>query len=136
MKLFRILINAFIFPFLVFVFHILLYFLGIYELYAWIDIPMHFLGGFSIAFTYIYLTGFLYRENIVERLPFLIFFVFIISLVSLTAVLWEFFEFGIDIAFNLDTQKGVKDTLGDLLFGLIGGSFGFLLFKRYPKARR
>jgi len=133
MKLFRRLIGAFIFPVLVLTLHVFLYLLGIYESYTWMDIPMHFLGGFSAAFTYMFLIDILRHENLMGKMHFLVYFIFVISLVSLTAVLWEFFEFSLDMLFEAYNQKGLGDTLGDILIGLIGGIVGFFF---HPNARR
>lgn len=74
----------------------------------------------------------MYASRYLSPLPLAFFFVFVLSFVALIAVLWEFFEWGIDVVFRSATQGGLEDTLGDLFFGLLGGFFGFF----YPNARR
>ena len=123
MKLFRRLIGAFIFPFLVLILHVFLYLLGIYEVYTWMDIPMHFLGGFSAAITYMLLIDILHHENLIGKMHFLVYFIFIISLVSLTSVLWEFFEFSLDVMFNAYNQKGLDRAR--LRYPVVGSTIWF-----------
>ena len=121
--------NIFSFPIIVFAIHLLLLFFGFYEMYEWIDIPMHFLGGFSVLNSYLKLLSIFEQNNLVGKIDKFVLFVFMISLVTLTAVLWEFGEFAIDALFNVKTQIGVSDTMGDLFFGLFGGICGFLFYK-------
>ena len=125
---FSYLIKAFLFPIMVLVIHAFIYFLEFYEKYFWIDIPMHFLGGLSVALMFMMIITDLNKRNIVEDLQLSVLFIFVISFVSLAAVLWEFFEFGMDSIFLIGFQGGLRDTLADLFFGLIGGLAGFLTF--------
>jgi hypothetical protein len=50
--------------------------------------------------------------------------------------LWEMAEFSVDILFGKDTQKGLIDTMWDLVYDLLGGlviaSFG-MIYVRYSK---
>ena len=127
-------LKAFLAPVIVLLIHIILLFLGLYSDYEWIDIPMHFLGGFAVAITFVLLLKLLQEKKLFGRSHWLVFFVFIISLVCLIAVLWEFSEFILDKITHFNIQLSVADTLSDLLFGLLGGIFGFAVF--YPKALR
>ena len=121
-------------PIAVLVIHFFILFIGVYNVYPDVDIPAHFMGGFSAAWSFVLLFKFAYEEKLIGEMNPLVFFVFVVSLVSLTAVLWEFFEFGLDTFFNLHTQLSLRDTMGDLFFGLVGGVCGFLYI--YPKALR
>ena len=127
-KFLRIL-SFFIFPACVFVFS---NFIGMvfdaYLIYPWIDIPMHFLGGLSIAFTGTLFFNFFKEEGFIGiNRRFLSVFL-IVALVSLTAVLWEFYEFLMFYFFGILMQPSLNDTIGDLFMGLLGGLFGAWVF--------
>ena len=130
MNLIKKTIIVFSFPIMVFVIHLLLLFFGFYTRYEWIDIPMHFLGGFSVLTSYLKLLNIFERKKLVGKIDKLILFVFMISLIALTAVLLEFGEFMIDLLFDAKTQIDVPDIIGDLFFGVVGGICGFLCFYR------
>ena len=129
MNLFRKILLAFVFPICVLVLHILLFFAGFYDYYPLLDVPMHFLGGFSVAFTYLLLYDFI-GLKLKNKI------VFIILLIFLTAIAWEVFEFSLDNIFGFHTQNGRRDTLWDVIFGLVGGACSLLTFRNYPKALR
>ena len=116
------------FPIVVFIIHLFLFYFNFYLIFPWLDIPMHFLGGFSIALSY---TSFLFNMH-VKKLAHLrkdLFFLFVISFVALTAMLWEFLEFGLDISLNLNSQMGLVDTILDMFLGLAGGVTYIFLIK-------
>ena len=107
-------------PFSVFVFNYILFFLGTYDVLEWIDIPMHFFGGVSVAIA-LFLTlnyfeemGFLYLNKISK-------IVFLVSMVALIAVLWELYEFSLEYLTGFNFQGNLNDTMSDLLLGLLGG---------------
>jgi len=120
-------IKIFIFPILVLAFHMLIVPLNFYVFYPWIDIPMHFLGGLSVCLSYLALLKEARKEKYLGEMKKFVLFVFIISMVAITAVLWEFFEFSIDLIFKTQAQGGLADTMSDLFFGLVGGITGFFL---------
>lgn len=126
---FREFFKAFIFPIIVFFIHLFLFYFNFYLTFTWLDIPMHFLGGFAMAFTYFSLVRILQREGYLGKMHPFILFLFIISLVTLIAVLWEFAEFIADFFLNASVQMGLVDTMLDFFMGLVGGAFGF--FFRY-----
>ena len=110
-------------PALVFVSHMILWHgVGGYEAFPPLDVPMHLFGGLAIAFflwtaySIAARTGFFGLPNTTA-----------IAMLTLTsamasAVLWEFAEFLSDSYLGTNTQKGLEDTLLDLLLGLLGGS--------------
>jgi len=104
------LIPCFFLPLIVFLIHIfILGPLNLYSIYSWIDIPMHFFGGASIAYAAICV---LKRcKNEIEIKDKFVHIIIIVSFVALIAVLWELAEFllGFDLA--------LKDTLFDLFMG-------------------
>ena len=121
------LLKVFMFPMLILAIHFVIGYNGFYDLYTWIDIPMHFLGGFSVAVTFILLVGYLREEFGMGRIKGNLFLVVIIG-VLLTAILWEFAEFFSDFFFGFNSQQGIGDTLGDLFFGVFGGILGYVVY--------
>ncbi|MDD4761610.1 MAG: hypothetical protein PHZ25_01105 [Candidatus Pacebacteria bacterium] len=91
---------------------------------SWLDIPMHFLGGFFIAVFFLWI-----RKNLpflVGKNNFFVDFIIILGFVALIGVLWEFFEYFLDYFFANRgvmplSQVSLQDTLGDLFFDLVGG---------------
>jgi hypothetical protein len=86
---------------------------NLYTIYDWIDIPMHFIGGISIAYSCILVFRRCEDEIIIRDK--LVNIIIIIALVGLSAILWEFAEFsrGMDLE--------LRDTLFDIFMGLLGG---------------
>lgn len=125
--LFSKIIKTFKFPAVILLIHLILIYFNLYSIKEWIDIPMHFLGGFAVAFTYRSILKILQKNNYLGKINNLILFIFIISLVALTAVLWEFAEFIMDFIFKFNAQASLEDTMLDLFLGLVGGLAGFLI---------
>ena len=108
-----------------------------YWTFPWLDIPMHFVGGFWVAITLVYLDS-RFNLSLFKEKNFFLNLLIIVSFVALIGVFWEFFEFIYDFFSNGDTyansieglkvaQQGLKDTIGDLFFDLVGGTvFVFL----------
>lgn len=93
----------------------------IYYLVPWIDMVMHTLGGLLISFFVISLLfvrelfGFAHKHHGMVILTTL-------SMVLLVGLGWELFEVFFDL--TAITRIDMIDTLSDLFFDLIGGSFG------------
>lgn len=115
-------------PIAVLVFHFVIFSQGVYESYPWVDIPMHFMGGFSAAISLLGFGSYLMERKLMGKLDKVALFFFAISMVALIAVLWEFMEFGLDFIVDFKTQLSLKDTIGDLFMGLIGGVFGYFAY--------
>lgn len=121
---------------LVFAVHVIA--LGAFDAYsriAKLDLFMHFIGGAVMAF-------FLHRTSInasligvigplhpiTQRL-------LVFTATCTVALFWEFAEFIADQTLGIHSQAGLEDTLGDLVFGVIGaGAFilSSFVFVRYP----
>ena len=110
-------------PVLVFVAHMILWQgVGAYEAFPPLDTPMHLLGGLAIAFFFwtaysiCARTGTLGQPNSTA--------IAMLTLTSAVAstVLWEFAEYLSDRYLGTNTQKGLEDTLLDMLLGLAGGA--------------
>lgn len=105
------------------VFHYLSLELHLYWLYLWLDIPMHFLGGVTVALGYLTFLGFFPKLadkhfTLVHTLVF----------VLLVAALWEIFELTIGIPFEEGTY--VDDTTLDIIMGVVGGVGGYFVGRR------
>ena len=103
----------------------------------WLDSILHFSGGFWLAALAIFIL--ISREKIYSFEHPLFLFLIIISLVALMGVLWEFFEYGLDLILErvgteAALQPGAKDTIFDLFFDLTGGILAQLIFRK--RARR
>lgn len=94
---------------------------GIYVTLPWIDMPMHFLGGASIAIAGISFLAFLRTKGFVNELPFFLRTFLIMSFVGLAAASWELWEFSVDFVFSRHLQADLFDTMTDIFFGLLGG---------------
>ena len=101
----------------------------VYLIFPWVDIPMHFLGGFLIAYMATLFIKFFREENLLRINNRLVFVLIVVSLVGTIAVLWEFWEFFMDYFFYLNWQPSLEDTLLDLFMGLFGG-FSFAIFQK------
>lgn len=113
------LVYCFYFPLIVFLFNLVLGFFGVYDVFPWIDVPMHFIGGASIAYSFILVLKNLKKEVVVKEKFLKVILIF--AFVCVAAVFWEFGEFLADYFFNLNTQVSLVDTMGDLFLGLFGG---------------
>ena len=101
---------------------------SIYYTYLWFDMPVHILGGMSVAFGYAALPFFnIHLSNKYTTLFHYVLFVLFIGLV------WEIFEyiFGISIASPLDDF--VTDTFIDFVMDAIGAVLGYGIVKRISK---
>jgi len=118
-------------PFLVFVLHEVCAhaFGNLYDAWPPLDIPMHFIGGFAIA----YFASVIVRQC--EEYGFITIHsdiaaaMFIFALTLSAAVFWEYAEWLSDHFIGTQSQKGLDDTLLDTVVGLLGGSLYILIIK-------
>ena len=102
----------------------------------WLDVLLHFAGGFWLAALFVFLLWGRHAEEF-PRAPSLSLLV-LISLVSLGGVLWEFFEFGYDTFFALPSslpiaQMGQRDTMEDLFLDILGALAAHWFFLKNNK---
>ena len=110
-------------PILVFMLHVCLFRLwNAYFYIPWIDIPMHFLGGLSMAYSLFAILTFLQERRVISRLDLGVQLLLVFSSVVAIAVLWEFMEFSQDHLFNMNTQISLANTMQDLLMGMLGAA--------------
>jgi len=118
------------------VFHIIASINSWYWTYAWLDMPMHFLGGFWVAMVFF---NFINPKLQITDYKLLITLILVLGFVILIGVLWEFFEFLCDVFISSKgylevAQQGIADTISDLFFDLLGG-LALLVVRRYfPKS--
>ena len=124
------------FPIAVFLLHeFCSHVLDAYDRWPAVDVPLHFLGGLSIAY---FLAGSLgtFANRALVRMPdHILRWFLVLSLACTTAVFWEFAEWTSDRLFGTNCQMNdLGDTLFDLAMGLLGALF--LLLPQLPSALR
>ncbi len=127
MKFVKLLVNVFWFPAAVYFFNVILYRLGFYVLWPWIDTPMHFLGGVSIAYAAHVFFNFGKKEKWLLIKNKWVYVFLITSVVALIAVFWEVYEFLSDIFRFTRMQLGIADTTKDMIIGIFGGAMAGLV---------
>lgn len=108
-------------PILVFGLHVASSFLGLYDVWPPLDVPMHFLGGMAIAWFFRHAYRAAEELGLLGRPAAILGPVMVLALTGTTTVFWEFAEFLSDRYAGTHAQKGLEDTLGDMLVGLLGG---------------
>lgn len=109
-----------------------------YWTFPWLDIPMHFFGGFLVAMVFFWLRQ---KTQInANNTSILLIIISCLSFVALIGIFWEFLEFFYDVFISSKGYRGymqlsAADTIADLFFDLIGGStlLGIYLFKSKSK---
>ena len=125
----REIIRIFALPILLLIIHIIIDFYGIYIKFEWLDLPMHFLGGALISYSYYRLLKTMQKYEYIGFIHNILLFIFVISFVALTAIFWELYEFVLD-SIDLGTrQTHIRDTMIDLSLGLAGGICGYFYSK-------
>lgn len=120
-------IMAFFPPFFLYLFQYLAQkFFGIYFLYPNFDIPMHLLGGVTMAMTGLSLLTIAEDQKwlLLKKNPVFLRILLVVFFVALMAVLWEFHEFLMDHFLGTHMQPSTFDTMKDLFLGLFGALIG------------
>ncbi len=104
---------------------------GWYYTIRWFDIPMHVAGGVWVALWFAY--DIVSRRRWIDGRRFMPFLVFGIATVALVGIVWEFYEFFLDIivlkSYALNAAPGYLhfDTLKDLFDDILGGVIALCL---------
>jgi len=121
--------SYFMFPTIVFLVHLIASkALNLYAIFPNMDIPFHYLGGLSIAYSSAQILSYLEDENFNARLNGVIFLVLILSLTATAAVFWEFAEFIGDRLFHTNIQVNLANTMQDQFLGVLGGMTIVLIY--------
>jgi uncharacterized membrane protein AbrB (regulator of aidB expression) len=120
--------------------HVAAIFSGFYETNRWLDIPMHFSGGFAIA-----MLGLATWNATIQKITFqkslkpiwqqAVYLVGILGIVALVGVAWEWYEYIFDslmVQYRSDyypAQMGLGDTMADLALDLLGAALAFTFFR-------
>jgi hypothetical protein len=128
--------SYFIFPTIVFLIHLMASkIFNLYTIFPNMDIPFHYLGGLSIAYTSAEILLYLEKENFTPRLNRVILMVLILSLTATAAVFWEFAEFIGDRLFHTNIQVSLTNTMQDQFLGVLGGmTIVFIYGKMFRRA--
>ena len=90
-----------------------------YEIW-WLDIPMHILGGFGVAWFFISLFR-VAKKSYNFRL--------ILLATLVIAITWEIYEYLLDIL-AIRNWNGWFDTIKDLIDGMIGAMIAYKVFSK------
>lgn len=121
-------ISFFVFPALVLLAHLIASkMLNLYTVFPKLDIPFHYIGGLSIAYTSTQILSCLEKEKIAAARDKVLFLVLIFSLTATAAVLWEFMEFIGDRLLNTNIQVSLANTMQDQFMGILGGATWVLI---------
>lgn len=120
-------------------FHLVLHsffghFLKFYDLVPLWDKALHFFGSFIIASTFCFVLSqdSKYWSAFSGRLSCFASFL----LANFAGVLWEVSEFAADKLFRLNAQRGLDDTMFDLIFNIFGSYFAIRFAEKLFKERR
>lgn len=115
---------------------------GLYSSTKHYDDAMHALFGFVVSIVGLYVICRL--ANIYEERP-LVVAIFIFGFCAIFGVLWEFWEYSVDLLFNIGAQGGrvpgynaplVTDTMHDLMFNTSGSLVFLLLYLLHVKTSK
>lgn len=124
--------SCFMFPGIVFLVHLIaVKVLNLYSMFPDLDIPIHFLGGLSIAYACARLLSYLQSEKITATLDRILFVVLLLCVTATAAVFWEFAEFISDRFLSTHLQLSLANTMRDQFLGILGGgTWALIYFKR------
>lgn len=92
-----------------------------YDRIAWIDIPVHMLGGAAIGYFFSAVLLGLDRMGLIRASDAMIHALLVLGLVALAAIGWEFLEFIYDRLLGTNVQRSVSNVMRDQFTGLAGG---------------
>lgn len=94
---------------------------NLFEVYPWLDNPLHFFGGVLIAITANEFFLYCRRNGYIGKTHSFLHIILLVTFVMTVAVFWEFHEFLRDFYFHTELQSSEADTMKDLLLGMLGG---------------
>ena len=108
---------------------------SVYDVWPPLDIPMHFMGGFAIAYFIAQSAVILTDSGLVDARDTLVRMALVIGLTSTATIVWEFAEWTSDYFLGTRAQVGLDDTMLDIFLGLAGG-LSCILFSELRKLAR
>jgi|SRR5215207_11463938 len=134
MKQISKLISFFVFPIIIFLLHLIsLRILNLYSIFPTLDVPFHFFGGLSVAYTSALLLSYLEKEKMTAMLNQALVFVLILTITATVAVFWEFAEFLGDTFLKLNLQGSIANTMQDQFLGILGGLTWAIIYSQRPR---
>ncbi|MDP2676808.1 MAG: hypothetical protein Q8O83_03930 [bacterium] len=112
--------------------HIIALVESLYYTFWWLDIVLHFAGGFWAGSFLFYLYYYSFRESFRASFPLAVFI--IVSGAAFVGIGWEIFEFAMDaihvpfLGIGLSGKALLADTLLDLIMDVAGALFAALFF--------
>ncbi len=112
---------------------------GVYWLYYWYDIPVHFLGGVAAGALGLDIWYFFVSDLHMAKTwmrPWMIRFLFVMGITGLIGIGWELHEFVLDFArsivhgVKIVRQPSIADTMLDFVMDLAGGFLAYVIFAR------
>ena len=127
--------SFFVFPITVLLAHLIASkVLNLYIIFPNLDIPFHYMGGLSIAYTSTQILSYFEEEKIVTPLNKVVILILIFSLTATAAVFWEFAEFIADRLLDTNIQISLANTMQDQFMGIMGGTtWVFIYSKKFEK---
>ena len=129
LELFR---RAFWLPTLVLAVHGALALVEGYDRFIPLDVLMHLAGGMAVAWCFARALDVLVGHGFVRLPERPVWDVLVIALTATAAVVWEFAEWSSDFFVGTRSQRGLDDTMLDMLLGVVGG----LVFLAARRLRR
>ncbi len=116
---------------------------GVYPVFSWFDIPMHFFGGYAIALLGLALYEWIGSHVSITDRPgasspyarLLLQATFVVGVAIIVGVAWEWYEFLFDqFATSMveqygKTQMGLADTMDDLFNDMLGAITAWYLWR-------
>jgi hypothetical protein len=115
-------------PLSVLIFYLIGRTLQLFDLFPWLDMPTHFIGG--VAITYSYRSAIRNSQGIVGVIPASVQILLAFTCTGTTIILWEFYENLFDFFFGTHMVRGLEDTLLDMLLGLLGALVLTIFYRR------
>jgi len=102
----------------------------LYWRFWWYDLVMHFLGGFWLAITSLWLIYFSgYAKDYQPKINRVL--LIVLGSVIIFGILWEIFEYVSGATYNGESYA--LDTALDLLLDVLGGCFGYLISLKFVR---
>ena len=95
-----------------------------------VDVPLHFLGGFTIAWMILIVWQRWHKRKWIPKIPSWIIALTVWGVVALFGIFWEFYEWTSDYFYHTNMQPDATDTMMDFLMDLLGGLAFIIAFQR------